>query len=116
ATSIPPSRRCRRCSSRARRKREARRALDLAPAAEHETAEREAEPEGAEREPADCDRLAPGGQPLPAAERFLLVRGQRLAAALLAQCTACPQAQVEVVEDLRGVVGHGVHECIASFG
>ena len=51
----------------------------------------------------------PAGQALPAPEGFLLVGRQRLAAALLAQSTAGAQAEVQVVEDLRGVVGHGFH-------
>ena len=48
-------------------------------------------------------------QPLPAPERFLLLGGQRLAATLLAQRAAGPQAEVQVVEDLAGLVGHCVH-------
>src|SRR5581483_2905212 len=90
--------------------------LGLAPAAEDEAAEGEPEPERAYREAADRDRLAPRGEPLPAAERLVLLGRQLLAAPLLAQRTARPQPEVEVIEDLRGVVGHGVHECIASFG
>ena len=61
------------------------------------------------REAADRDRLAPGGEALPAPERLLLLGRQRLAAALLAQRAAGAQAEVEVVEDLGGVVGHGLN-------
>src|SRR5581483_907640 len=88
----------------------------LAPAAEDEAAEREAEPERPDREAADRDDLATGRQPLPASERFVLLGRQLLAAPLLAQRAAGTQPEVEVVEDLRGVVGHRVHESIASFG
>ena len=45
-------------------------------------------------------------QPLPAAERLLLLGRQRLAAALLAQRAAGTQTEVEVVEDLGGLVRH----------
>ena len=76
------------------------RALGLAPAAEDEAAEGEAEPEGAERERADRHRLARRGEPLPAADRLVLLRRQRLAAALLAQGPARSDAEIEVVEDL----------------
>ena len=65
-----------------------------------ETAEGEAEPEGAEREGSDRDRLAAEGEPAPATERLLLLGGERLASALLPQRAACPQPEVEVVEDL----------------
>src|SRR6185437_16406854 len=67
-------------------------------------AQREAEAESADGEAADRDPLAPGGQALPAAERLLLVRRQRLAAAPLAQRAAGADAQVQVVEDLAAVL------------
>src|SRR6185503_1269846 len=86
--------------------------LGLAPAAENQAAEREAETEGADGEGADRDRLAPGREPGPAAERFLVFRGQRLAATLLAQRAARPQPEVEVVEDLGRLIGHFA-QCIA---
>src|SRR5438034_1748906 len=89
--------------------------LRLAPAAEDQPAEREAEAEGADRERPDRDPLAPRGQPLPVPERLLLLARQRLAAPLLAQRAARPQTEIEVVEDLTGLlVGHSGH-CIASF-
>src|SRR5262249_44174065 len=86
----------------------------LAPAAEHEAAEGEAEPEGADGEAPDRDRLAPGGETLPAPERLALLLCEGLAAALLAQRAARSQSEVQVVEDLRLVVGHRTH-CIACF-
>src|SRR4029079_4250864 len=93
----------------------ASRALGLAPAAEDEAAQGEAEAEGTDGEAADRDALAPRREPLPAAECLLLLVGQRLAAALLAQRTARPQPEVQVVEDLgRRLVGHFTH-CIACF-
>src|SRR5581483_8470490 len=82
-------------------------ASGLAPAAENETAQREAEPERAGGEAADRDPLAPRRQPLPPAERLLLLRRQRLAAAPLAQRTAGAHAEIEVVEDL--LVRHARH-------
>ena len=82
----------------------------LAPAAEHEAAEGEAEPEGAGGEAADRDALAPRREALPAAERLRLLGGERLAAALLAQRAAGPNAEIEIVEDLvRLLVLHGAH-------
>src|SRR5581483_3802803 len=88
----------------------------FAPAAEHEPAEREAEPEGAEGEAADRHTLAPRRQALPAPEGVAFLCRQRLAAALLPQGAAGTQAEVEVVEDLRRLlVGHLTH-CIACFG
>src|SRR5207302_2447481 len=77
-----------------------------APAAEDEAAEREPEPERAEREASDRDGFPPGRQPLPAAERLLLLARQRLAAALLAERAACAQTEIEVVEYLRGLLFH----------
>src|SRR6185437_16678833 len=65
---------------------------------------------------ADRDRLARGRETVPAAECLVLLLGQLLPASLLAQRSAGPQPEIEVVEDLRGVVSHRVHECIASFG
>ena len=55
------------------------------------------------------------GERLPAAERLFLFHRQRLAAALLAQRSACPQTEVEVVEDLGRLVRHR-HECTPRFG
>jgi hypothetical protein len=80
--------------------------LGFSPAAEDEAAEGEAEPERPDREAADGDGLAPRGEALPAAERLLLLGGQRFAPPLLAERTAGPQAEVEVVEDLGGLVAH----------
>ena len=88
----------------------------FAPAAEDEAAEGEAEPEGAERERADGDRLPRHREPVPAAERLLLLGRQRLAAALLAQRAAGPQPEVEVVEDLRGVAPRLVSEPVSAHG
>jgi hypothetical protein len=76
------------------------------PAAEDETAECETEPEGAHREGADGDHLAPDGKPLPVTERRCFLVGQFLAAPLLAQGTAGLEPEVEVVEDLRGLFRH----------
>src|SRR5215216_367828 len=81
--------------------------LGLAPAAEDEAAEGEAEAERAEAEGAHRDRLAPRRQPLPAAQRLLLLRGERLPAPLLAQRPPGPEAEVEVVEDLGRLLRHG---------
>ena len=53
--------------------------------------------------------------PLPAAERLLLLGRERLAAALLAQRAARAEAEIEVVEDFGGLVGHCV-EFIGCFG
>src|SRR5581483_614229 len=75
--------------------------LDLAPAAEDEAAEREAESERPDGEAADRHGLPRSREPLPAAERLVLLGRQLLAAALLAQRTAGAQTEVEVVEDLR---------------
>ena len=54
-------------------------------------------------ERADRDRLAPRREPLPAAERLLLLGRQRLAAPLLAHRAAGAEPEVEVVEDLGGL-------------
>src|ERR1700734_2278171 len=82
----------------------------LAPAAEHEAAEGETEPERPGGEPADRDALAPRRQPLPAAKRLEFLARERLAAALLAQRPAGAHAQVQIVEDLaRLLVAHGAH-------
>src|SRR5262245_8814079 len=89
--------------------------LGAAPAAEHQPAEREAETERAEREGAHGDRLSPRGQTLPAPDCLLLLRGQGLAAPLLAQRSPGTEAEVEVVEDLGALILHDF-ECIASFG
>src|SRR5262249_20253819 len=78
----------------------------LPPAAEHEAAEGEAEPECSDRERPDRDRLPPARHLLPAAERLLFFRGQGFAAALLAQGTARTQTEVEVLDDLSRLVYH----------
>src|SRR5262245_28859668 len=78
----------------------------FAPAAEHEAAEGEAEPERADRERTDSDGLSPHRHLPPAPDRLALLLGQLLSTALLPQCAARLQAEVEVVEDL-GAVGHG---------
>src|SRR5947208_7420892 len=96
ATRRPPEPRGSRC----------RRLLSLAPAAEHEAAEREAEPERADGEAADGECFTPRRQALPAAERLARAGRQRLAAALLAKRAAGAKAEVEIVEDLGGLVGH----------
>ena len=75
-----------------------------------EAAEGEAEAEGADRERADCDRLPRHREPVPASERLLLLGRQRLAAPLLAQRAARSEAEIEVVEDLGGVVPCSVSE------
>ena len=80
--------------------------LSLAPATEDEAAQSEAQAEGAEAEGADRERLADWRKPLPAAEDLLLLGGQGLAATLLPQRSAGPQAEVEVVEDLGRFVSH----------
>ena len=69
-------------------------------AAEDDATDREAEPERPEGESAHGDHLAPSRQPLPVAERGLLLHRQRLAATLLADGAAGAQAKVEVVEKL----------------
>ena len=63
----------------------------------------------------DRERLARRREPLPVADRLLLLGRQRLAAALLAQRAAGPQPEVEVVEDLGGFIRHRT-QCIACFG
>src|SRR5581483_10173978 len=84
--------------------------LRLAPATEHEAAEREPQAERPDREAADGETLPPRRQALPAAERFLLLRRERLAAPPLPQRPAGTDAEVEVVEDFAAVlVRHGVH-------
>src|SRR5690242_12202966 len=80
--------------------------LSLTPFAEHEPTQGESEPEGPNAEGADRRRLAPVRKALPAAEGFLLLIRQRLAAALFAHRAARAQAEVEIVEDLGGFVGH----------
>ncbi len=88
----------------ARRGRAARYALRQRP--NTRPPEREAEPEGADGERADRDRLARRREPLPASECLLLLGRQLLAAPLLAQRAAGPEAEVEVVEDFGVLVGH----------
>src|SRR5262245_47226687 len=86
------------------------RGSSLAPAAEDEAAEREPQAERADREAADGDALAPGREPLPAAERLLFLGRQRLAAPALPQRAAGAHAEVEVVEDFAAVlVLHRAH-------
>ncbi len=75
-------------------------------AAEDEAADGEAEPEGAKREGADGDPLAPDGQTLPATERRCFLLGQLLPSPLLTQGTPGLESKVEVVEYLRGLFGH----------
>src|SRR4029453_14292269 len=64
--------------------------LGLAPAAEDQAAEREAQPERPQGEGADRDRLAPRREPLPAPQRLAIGRRQRLPLALLAPSAAPP--------------------------
>src|SRR5262249_52212000 len=90
-------------------------ALGLAPAPEHEPAQCEAEPERAEGEAADRDRLAPRREPLPAPECLALLRRQRFAATLLTNGAAGSQTEIEVVEDLGGLFGHW-NQSIACLG
>src|SRR4029077_17832290 len=75
--------------------------------AEDDSADREAEPEGADGERADRERLAPLGEALPAGERRLLLRGQHLAAPALADGASGSQTEVEIVEEL-GRLGHAM--------
>src|SRR5919197_6526366 len=91
-------------------------ALGLAPAAEDEAAERETEPERPDGEAADRKRFPPFGKALPAPERLPLLRGQRLAAALLTDRAAGAQSKVEIVEDLSGLVGHGFQSIACPGG
>ena len=79
----------------------------LAAAAEDDAAEREAEPEGADGERADRDRLAPLRKALPASKGRLLLRRQRLSAPALADRASCTQTEVEIVEEL-GRLGHAM--------
>src|SRR6266576_3422970 len=81
-------------------------ALDLAPTPEDQAAEREAEPERPDREAADRRHFARLRETLPAAECLFLLGRQLLAAALLPQSAAGPETEVEVVEDLGGLVAH----------
>src|SRR6266849_761287 len=81
--------------------------LSLAPAAENEAAEGEAEPEGADREASDREGLAPGREPLPAPEGLFFLGRQGLPPALLSDRAAGAKSEVEIVEDLGGLVGHG---------
>ena len=82
----------------------ARRSGARAAATENEAAERETEPERADRKSADRERLAPEREPLPVAECGLLLLGELLPPALLAQGTPGLKAEVDVVEDLRRLV------------
>jgi hypothetical protein len=82
------------------------RPLRAAPLAEDQAADGEPEPEGAEREGSERHGLADLRKALPATQRFLLVGCQRLAAPLLAQRAARSQPQIEVVEDLGGLIDH----------
>jgi len=79
----------------------------LAPAAEDEAADREAEPEGAERKRADGDELPPEREAPPMANGLLLLRRERLAAPLLAHRAPRAEAEVDVVEELGRLVRHG---------
>src|SRR5438093_8066677 len=87
----------------------------FAPATKNQAAQREAQPEGADGEAADCEGLAPGREPLPATERLALFRRQRFASALLPDRAARPETEVEVVENLGRLFGHAGHN-IASIG
>src|SRR5206468_236552 len=89
--------------------------LGLAPAAEDEAAEGEADAEHAHGEGADRGCLAGSGERIPAAECLFLLHRERLAAALLAQGAARSQPEIEVVEDLGRLVRHR-HECTQTFG
>src|SRR5918996_68851 len=101
-----------RSSSRPRKARRRRRASLLAggslraPASEDEAPQREPQTERADGEAAHRERLAPRREALPAAEHLLLLGRERLAPPLLAPGGAGPEAQVHVVEDFRGLVGH----------
>jgi hypothetical protein len=76
-------------------------------AAEDQAADGEAEPERPERECSDRDELSPEGQALPVAYRLGLLRGERLATPLLPYRASGPKAEIDVVEQLRRLVGHG---------
>src|SRR5581483_12297758 len=85
---VPPGRSATACDSSV---------LGLPPAAEHESAEGEAEPERADREAAERHGLSPRRQPLPPAERLLLLEGQTLAATPLPKRPACADTEVEII-------------------
>src|SRR5262245_7390153 len=93
-------------SENPREMRSSSRGLGLPPAAEDEAAEGDAEPERPDGEAADRHDLAPGREALPAAESLLLLGRQRLAAPLLAHRASGAESEVEVVEDLGGIVCH----------
>src|SRR6266568_4519286 len=105
---MPSERSCRLC----RCDRFFGRRLGLAPATEDQAAQSEAQAEGSDCEGADRERLSNRREPLPAAENLLLLGGERLTAALLAERAAGPQAEVEVVEDLGRFFSHRT-QCIA---
>src|SRR6266516_3359313 len=63
-------------------------------------------PRALSREASDRERLSPRRQPLPATERLSLLRRQRLSAPLLPDRAAGSQTEIEIVEDLGGLVGH----------
>ena len=79
----------------------------LAPAAEDEAADREAEPEGTERERSDGDGLPPEREAPPVADGLFFLGRQRLAAPLLAHGAPRAEAEVDVVEELGRLVRHG---------
>ena len=81
-------------------------ALGLAPAAKDQAAQRKAEPERPEGEAADREGLAPRRKALPPAEGLALLGRQGLSSPLLSDRSACAQSEVEIVEDLSGLVGH----------
>jgi AI-2E family transporter len=81
----------------------------LAPASEDEPTERETEPEGADGEGADRSCFPGGRKALPAAQRLPFLVCQLLAAPLLAQGLAGPQAEVDVIEDLGRFFGHDLN-------
>ena len=82
--------------------------LGPTPLAEDQAADREPEPEGAERKGAERHGLAHPREALPAPESLLLVGCQRLAAPFLAQRAARSQPEIEVVKDLGGLIDHGL--------
>lgn len=77
-----------------------------APTAEDQAADREPETERSERERSHSYEPPPQRQSLPVADRFLFLRRERLAAPLLAHRTAGPEAEVDVVKELRRLVRH----------
>jgi hypothetical protein len=83
-----------------------RRELGPTPLAEDQAAEGEPEAERSEREGAERGDLARAPEALPASNCLFLLARQRLAAPLLAERAARSQAEIEVVEDLGGLIDH----------